>query len=175
MKEVWKQVGDHEYYEISNYGNVRSWKNARWGRRKEPRLLSKSVDKDGYKNVFLQVDGVRKGHKIHRLVALAFKSNLKNKPEVNHLDGDPGNNYVDNLAWCTAKENIKHAFQYLGRGGHRGELHPCAKLSEKKVKKARTIKKTTPSITWARMARMFEVDASTIRKAVTGKTWGYIN
>ena len=48
---------------------------------------------------------------VHRLVALAYIPNPLDLPEVNHLDGNKGNNAPSNLEWATASANVIHALK----------------------------------------------------------------
>jgi len=59
--------------------------------------------------VALSKEGVCKRRQVHRLVAQTYILNPDNKPQVNHIDGDPLNNHVDNLEWVTGFENMQHA------------------------------------------------------------------
>lgn len=65
---------------------------------------------NGYAAVTLCLNGKNKIHTIHRLVAIHFIDNPNSKPQVNHKDGYRLNNNVENLEWCTASENAKHAY-----------------------------------------------------------------
>lgn len=72
-------------------------------------MMKQSKTSTGYWKIELKKDGVRKSIKVHRLVGQAFISNPENKPMINHLDCNPLNNHVDNLEWCTQKENMQYA------------------------------------------------------------------
>lgn len=66
---------------------------------------------DGYVMHNVQVDGQSKGLSAHRAVALAWVHN-PNPAEfnvVNHLDGEPLNNWFENLEWTTYSGNNYHA------------------------------------------------------------------
>lgn len=106
VSEEWRDVVGYEgLYKISSRGRVKSY-HARY---KKPRILKTSMTTTGYRKVELAKNKVKKSRKIHRLVAEAFIPNEGNKPYINHLDSNPINNNVDNLEWCTQKENMVHS------------------------------------------------------------------
>ena len=57
----------------------------------------------------LSKNGKRTRCQVHRLVAQAYIPNPENKPQINHKDGNPLNNNIDNLEWVTQSENMRHA------------------------------------------------------------------
>ena len=97
--EIWKKIKGFENYQISNFGNVKSF---HFGNE----ILRKTkMSKDGYISVILTIKGKQKNCFIHRLVAEAFIKNPKKKPCVNHKDENKSNNNVSNLEWVTHSEN----------------------------------------------------------------------
>ena len=105
--QVWKDIRDYEgLYQISNLGNVKRSKRESTGR-----LLNPYVNSHGYLTVSLSKNGDVSREIVHRLVAKAFIKQPLGQNVVNHLDGNPLNNRVDNLEWCTQKQNIIHAIE----------------------------------------------------------------
>lgn len=111
MKEEWRDVIGYEgYYQVSNHGQIRSIftkyvdKNGKTFKHK-PKILKQSIGSTGYyfANLF------HKSKKTHILVAKAFIPLILGKYFINHKDLNKLNNNVENLEWCSMKENINHA------------------------------------------------------------------
>lgn len=100
MEEIWKEIDGYENYMVSTFGRVYNIK--------KKNILKGDIDCWGYHRVQLYNKHGRKHIKRNVLVARAFIPNPNNLPEVNHLDEDKSNNRVDNLKWCTEKENCNH-------------------------------------------------------------------
>ena len=105
-EEVWKPIKDYEgLYEISNLGRVRNLNYKGSGKGK---ILKNTKDSKGYLIVGLTKNGKRKLFKIHRLVAEAFIPNPEDKPFIDHINTIRDDNRIENLRWCTQKENCNN-------------------------------------------------------------------
>ncbi len=100
-----KRLTEFPMYLIDEKGNVFSEYSKKY--------LSTHINNRGY--VVCQLRDVNgKNHivLVHRLVAKTFIPNkCASKLEVNHKDGNKLNNCIDNLEWCTRKENIHHGIK----------------------------------------------------------------
>lgn len=106
VNETWKDIPGYEnLYQISSLGRVKS---LNYGGTSKEKLLKPGLNSRGYYQVSLFKNGEQKNFKVHRLVALAFIPNPDNKECVDHINGIKVDNRVENLRWCTHKENMNY-------------------------------------------------------------------
>jgi hypothetical protein len=104
MEKLWRPIPGYERnYSISNYGEI---KNLRRGRLLTPKKPSNG--RVGMR-VALYNNSKPTSFYVHRLTASAFLPVEDGRHVVNHIDGNYTNNRLDNLEWCTQKENIHHS------------------------------------------------------------------
>lgn len=104
----WRDVVGYEgIYEVSKQGLIRRSfvKGVRVNR-----IIKPHITYGGYLRLCLCINGKRKQHSVHRIVAMAFIPNPSNLPFVNHKDENKSNNYVDNLEWCSESYNSNFSF-----------------------------------------------------------------
>jgi hypothetical protein len=105
LNEIWKDIPEFEsYYQVSNLGNLKSYKGNKNGR-----ILKNNNKYGSYLSVFLCINGKKRSTRMHRIVAETFIPNPDNLPEVNHIDGNRQNNEISNLEWCSHDYNVHHS------------------------------------------------------------------
>jgi len=106
--ENWKAAqGTNGKIQISDEGRVRSTL-----RNPAGTILKATPDQKGYMRISITIDRVKTTHKVHRLVAEHFISKAPvGREQINHKDGNKANNRVNNLEWCSCRENAEHAIK----------------------------------------------------------------
>ncbi len=97
----WKHIPSYELYEASDSGQIRNARNQR--------VLHPYLSNNGYMTI--KLNSYSKVILVHRAIITAFLPNPLNKPYCNHKDGNKLNNNLENLEWCTGKENRIHAIK----------------------------------------------------------------
>ena len=140
--------------------------------------LSDEIQRLGYHQVLLSKGGKVKAWKVHRLICMAFHGLPSlSKMQVNHIDGNRGNNMPSNLEWVTSSQNKLHGFA-IGISKRTSEkLFAARSLSGKRSRKlslsdalaVKIMKKAGYSS--RHIASMFDVVKSTIAGIVLNKTY----
>lgn len=163
MIEQWKPItGWEDLYSVSSLGR---FKNIKTGRMRKTR-----ANKEGYCQIVLARNKKQTALMAHRVVAQEFIG-FSDKPEVNHKDGNVGNNAVTNLEWSTRKENMQHAF-HAGLWNPVGESNGNATLSLSKVHWIKYL--LGYGANGSRLAKVLGVRPAAISKIKLGQSWAHV-
>lgn len=186
-KEQWKKIEGFKFYEVSNYGRVRSLSrqitrnNPRWKTAPKQKItvggkLLKGWISSPSKNYLRKKVALRKNGKtyekmVHSLVLTAFVGKGPKGMEACHNNGNPLDNYYKNLRWDTHQSNMadaeKHGTKRLPPV-HSGESHPNSTISDEDVSKIRSMKYVHGL--YASLSKEYNVALNTISRIYTGKS-----
>lgn len=169
-QEIWKDLESFPGYQVSTLGSVKSVNRFRKTKgnylaKVKGRNLTIRKNKRGYLECRIKnIDKV-----IHRLVAQTFLSNIENKPQVNHIDGNKTNNKLYNLEWVTGSENQKHAIKLGLKPSVKEENNPNTHLTNEEVSNIKELYNNGKSI--ANLSVTFKINIEIIRSIVYGNSW----
>lgn len=112
---TFKDIPGFPGYRAGDDGTIWScWRNCRWGsffsdkwHVIKPGVQKKRSFGRRYRYVNLHDENGTIACRVHRLILLTFVGPCPEGMQCRHLDGNPGNNRLDNLAWGTTEENIE--------------------------------------------------------------------
>lgn len=183
MNVEWRTVEGWPNYQVSSDGQVRSF-SIRGGNKVHPlkkpdvpRLRSLTLGQSGYYKVifyssYLSEKQITKTFLVNRLVAMAFLGKGNEGEQVAHLDGNRKNNKVENLKWCSAKENSSHKFIHgtmpIGSKNSNALLKECDVLEIRELCKKGEI----PQV---QLAKRFGVNPRTISAINKNISWKHVS
>ena len=160
--EIWKDVQGYEgLYMISNYGRIKSCQRTIISSSGKtltlrPRIKTPSIGVGGYPVVNLCKEGKSRTYRLHRLIAIAFIENPDNKPFIDHINRDVTDYRIENLRWCTQKENMCNPLS----------VDYSREFVDKKAlsKRANDTKKKKGTMTAPRTVYQYSLDGSLLNK-----------
>lgn len=145
-----------------------------------PRKLKTHMHKKGYRAIDLVKDGKRYKRTIHRLLLETYVGECPKNYECRHLNGNPRDNRLENLAWGSHADNM--ADKKLTGTNNLGEKHGLSKLTEDKVREIKRlamlnnkkIRSTDKGGNYKEIAKIYGVSTSAIGHIVRGSTWSHV-
>ena len=174
--EEWREVpGFDRWYDVSNLGNVRSWRDRQHAgvRRREPRALSGRHTDLGYHEVRIThpVFGDMNAL-VHQLVLAAFVAHRPRRKVCDHINSTPSDNRVENLRWVSQAKNTQHAAaegHLRGRWTTRLGPRSFSPLNEDKVREIRRRRREGALL--RELAKEFNASMTTVSQVANGLIW----
>lgn len=153
-------------YFVSNKGRVR--------RLNRLKMLKKN--RSGYLELNLYRLNRFVTRTVHRLVLIGFTRVIMSDKQINHKDMNKENNCLENLEWCTAKENIAHLrknnLEFTSKSVEKmsGENNLYSKLKSEDIITIRNSNQSNKEL-----GIVFDVKPEQIRRIRKRKAWKHLN
>ena len=162
MHEIWKDIPGYEgVYQVSNMGILRS---CHFGREK---ILKISHTSHGYSCASLYINGIQKNILMHQIVCAVFLDNRKAFRCINHKNGIKTDNRVDNLEWCTHRENTLHSYSLGLQNAPKAWNSKRSRINEKQAREILALSKTMSN---NKISKIFGVSSVTIDRFMRGES-----
>lgn len=175
-REIWRSVANTEgLYRVSSHGAVQS----KCSCHGSPRAVWQTLRpwlRGGYPAVKLYVGSGRQTRTVHSLVMEAFAGPRPDGLEINHMDGNRTNNYVENLEYVTHAQNVTHAAKHGLKPRILGSRSPNAKLTEEDVMEIKRILNgpACDRISHSKLGSRFGVGKGAISGIATKRSWSHL-
>lgn len=153
----WRKLKEFDNFEISSDGRLR----------KNGRLVKLGKTMDGYQQYAFRINGKAKYKRIHALVLETFIGPRPPKHDCCHINGIPNDNRIENLRWCTRKENVQDSIKHGTKAAC--QRHGSAKLTNDQVKKIR--QEYADGMTGYALAKKYNLARSAMHNIVIGRAW----
>lgn len=159
---MWKEIINHPNYEINELGEIRN--------KTKGNLLTPFKTTNGYFRIRISNKST---YQLHYLIALHFIDNPNNYTEINHINGNKLDNFIENLEWSNRSLNMIHAYKKgLAKNSlidKKGENNYKAKLKNEDVSKIKQL--LSQNVKQIEIAKMFNVSKMTISNIKNNKSW----
>lgn len=185
MMEIWKEfkLVKTPYHEgiiyASNLGKIKTvdrvtsfFRNgAQWQAKVRGQILTQTIGKNGYLEVTVNAQSRRIRYYSHRVIASCFCDGYQEGLTVNHLNGIKTDNRPENLEWVSLARNTQHQWE-IGLVNNRGDSHPNAKLTSKRVVYIRKL--LNQGISPNTIAIVADISPTIIYRIRDGKQWNSV-
>lgn len=155
-----REIPGYPGYRVSRDGTI-------WGLRGRPLRTKANPKRGGHMSVNL---GARTMY-IHRAVLLAFVGEPPPGHVCRHINGDPADNRLENLAWGTVAENHRDTIRH--NRTTRGEKNTQSKLTTADVLAIRDAR--CRGVPLKQLAARYSVAESAISRVANGKRWAHVS